>query len=106
MVAGVTHGQHQRFFRRFVMSNVIGSCSVCGGNVVVHSMEISPVPTCQKCGARAKRNVIEMEPRPPATTPVPLRGPWSGYSGRDTVAEDILDRAENDCLDREEGYGW
>ncbi len=52
------------------MSNVLGTCSVCGGRVVLPASWMSvlpPVPTCEKCGATMKGHgpVIEMEPRLP-----------------------------------------
>lgn len=36
------------------MSNVLGTCSICGGPVMVPEFwggSIPPTPTCQKCGA-------------------------------------------------------
>lgn len=50
------------------MNKVIGTCSLCGGQVCVptiyHSV-VPPRPQCVRCGAVAKRTgpVIEMEPR-------------------------------------------
>lgn len=51
---------------------VIGSCSICGGNVVAYTgawMSIlpPPLPTCTHCGAvnaRSELPVIPMVPRP------------------------------------------
>jgi hypothetical protein len=47
---------------------VIGTCSICGGKVVVYqSMEGASVPTCTSCGAvkRETMPVIPMEPTRP-----------------------------------------
>lgn len=51
------------------MNDVIGSCSICGGQVlcprVWHGV-IPPVPTCSQCGATASVGpVIPMVPRQP-----------------------------------------
>jgi hypothetical protein len=46
------------------MDNVIGTCSLCGGPVVLPSMMVHPVAHCQKCGARQKQPhgpVVPME---------------------------------------------
>jgi hypothetical protein len=50
----------------------VGTCSNCGGNVVVPTFYYSthtPIPTCEKCGYTAKASgpVIPMEkpPSPP-----------------------------------------
>lgn len=46
------------------MSNAIGTCSKCGGAVVMPPMMVNPVACCQNCGARAKHGhgpVIPME---------------------------------------------
>jgi hypothetical protein len=47
------------------MDMVIGSCSICGGNVVVpkvwYGMQ-TPMPTCSKCGAIEQLPVIKMAP--------------------------------------------
>lgn len=54
-------------------TNVIGTCSLCGGAVTVPAIWhgiIPPVPTCAKCGATAKQYgpTIEMErPTKPIT---------------------------------------
>lgn len=48
------------------MDNRIGTCSLCGGPVVMPAMMVNPVPCCQHCGAHPKHPhgpVIEMEPR-------------------------------------------
>jgi rRNA maturation protein Nop10 len=36
------------------MDNRVGTCSKCGGPVVVPLMMIHPTPHCQQCGAIAK----------------------------------------------------
>lgn len=47
---------------------IIGICSLCGGNVVVWSGPywsiIPPTPFCQRCGAREAKHlpIIDMEP--------------------------------------------
>lgn len=57
----------------------IGTCSLCGGSVVVPEYAIHPVPHCDRCGAIAKvphGPVVEME-RPvkaPLPTNVIFRG--------------------------------
>ncbi len=48
---------------------VIGTCSVCGGRVLVPSVwwgVIPPVPTCESCHATARSHgpVIDMLPAP------------------------------------------
>lgn len=49
---------------------IIGTCSLCGGPVVVPDVFYSvlpPIPRCRDCGARMKRSygrVILMEPSP------------------------------------------
>lgn len=50
---------------------IVGTCSMCGGPVVLpmvwHSV-VPPVPTCMDCGAIKKRShgpTIDMERRPP-----------------------------------------
>ena len=49
---------------------IVGSCSLCGGEVVVPRFiwsVIEPIPTCRKCGAteaKKKLPVIDMEPSP------------------------------------------
>lgn len=50
----------------------IGTCSLCGGRVVVDSVHMSvvpPTPTCERCGAvKAEHGpVIDMTPAPVAT---------------------------------------
>lgn len=47
------------------MSIPIGTCSNCGGPVVVPSMMINPVRHCERCGATARHPygpVIDMVP--------------------------------------------
>lgn len=50
-------------------STTIGTCSRCGGPVMVPSVwmgVVPPVPTCARCGATAKQSfgkTIEMEPK-------------------------------------------
>lgn len=49
------------------MNEQIGKCSHCGGRVTMPrswSSVVPPVPTCERCGARAKDKspTIEMEP--------------------------------------------
>ena len=56
------------------MTNAIGRCSICGGDVVipVHWSAVVPsVPTCTSCGAvkRQRLPTVEMEP------PQKWRGP-------------------------------
>lgn len=58
------------------MSYVLGSCSICGGDVTMPNAWYStkpPVPTCASCGAKAKPSlpVIEMQPGKPAKMPLP-----------------------------------
>lgn len=46
------------------MDNRVGTCSLCGGPVVLPSMMLHPVPCCARCGAQAKNPhgpVIPME---------------------------------------------
>lgn len=51
------------------MNEVIGQCSICGGDVVqpihFHSVK-TPRPYCERCGAVMKdsRPIVEMEPLP------------------------------------------
>ena len=50
------------------MNSCIGTCSLCGGRVVVPEvwMSVEPtVPECESCGATKREHgpVIEMEPR-------------------------------------------
>lgn len=50
------------------MNNVIGRCSICGGNVTIPEVWMStrrPVPRCENCGAVADNGlpVIRMIPR-------------------------------------------
>jgi hypothetical protein len=51
---------------------IIGSCSICGGNVTVPDTWYGinpPVPRCDSCGAiKRTRPVIDMEPVPVAPT--------------------------------------
>lgn len=47
------------------MNQRIGSCSLCGGDVVGyvgawHSITPPPPPTCTLCGAKAAADVIQM----------------------------------------------
>lgn len=47
---------------------VIGTCSNCGGDVVVHGVQYStrPLPPrCRSCGATARKPVIDMAPPAP-----------------------------------------
>lgn len=48
------------------MNNVIGKCSICGGDVSIPAYMVNPKPSCEKCGAVVKMPTIEME-RPRAT---------------------------------------
>lgn len=46
----------------------VGTCSICGGAVVVPTVWMSiipPVPTCSQCGATAAQHgpLIQMQPR-------------------------------------------
>lgn len=46
------------------MENRIGTCSICGGAVVMPNMMVNPVPHCTGCGAYARNPhgpVIPME---------------------------------------------
>lgn len=48
------------------MSNIIGKCGNCGGDVILH-IAISPKPYCVECGSNSKENglpVLDMEPAP------------------------------------------
>jgi hypothetical protein len=63
------------------MNNVIGTCSLCGGPVVVPSMMINPVALCSRCGAARKTSygpVIPMEPPSPARRYVDSDDPSCG----------------------------
>lgn len=49
------------------MDTRVGTCSECGGPVVVPSMMVNPTPHCLRCGAIARNPhgpVIPMEPEP------------------------------------------
>lgn len=51
------------------MSQRVGTCSICGGDVYGHrgawSATVPPPPdTCRKCGAVSKSDIIKMYPRP------------------------------------------
>ena len=49
------------------MTNLIGTCSICGGPVELPSMMVNPVPCCKNCGAVARNPhgpVIQMQPKP------------------------------------------
>lgn len=51
------------------MNTILGSCSLCGGNVIGHSggwhaIVPPPSPRCIQCGAVAAANVIPMVPAP------------------------------------------
>ncbi len=65
------------------MNRTIGTCSNCGGRVVVPTVWMSvvpPVPHCEKCGSSAAQphgGVIEMEPKKPE-----LPGPLLPRVGR------------------------
>lgn len=51
------------------MEQVIGTCSECGGPVVLPSFMVNPYPVCKRCGAAAQAAygpVIPMTPRKPA----------------------------------------
>ena len=59
----------------------IGTCSICGGPVMIPDVwysTIPPIPTCGRCGAR-KRDpygpVVEMSPAVPSATPDQSIGP-------------------------------
>jgi len=59
---------------------VIGTCSLCGGDVTVHEMwaAVTPdVPRCQSCGATAKK------PEPPV---IPMERTTVGVTRRDGMA--------------------
>lgn len=46
------------------MDNCIGTCSICGGPVIMPSMMVNPVASCQQCGAHPRNlhgPVIPME---------------------------------------------
>ena len=49
------------------MKIVLGTCSLCGGNVTIPAMYhsiVPPTPTCESCGAVKARPVIDMKPAP------------------------------------------
>lgn len=65
---------------------VIGTCSICGGDVVAHDgawygVCPPPPPQCQRCGARPKAPMIEMDRRTAwqiqRTVPLITRVDWS-----------------------------
>lgn len=67
------------------MTHTIGTCSLCGGRVVLHEhwMSVNPqIPHCESCGARAAEPhgpVIPMEPPARDWPPQPdeaLDGLW------------------------------
>lgn len=48
------------------MDNRIGTCSICGGPVVMPTMMVNPIACCQQCGAHPTQPhgaVIPMTPR-------------------------------------------
>jgi len=48
------------------MDSRIGTCSICGGPVIVPAMMVNPVPHCANCGAIAQNPhgpIIPMQPR-------------------------------------------
>ena len=50
------------------MYRVIGTCSQCGGKVVIHDVWsgiFPPTPTCQRCHATVKPPVITTTPAKP-----------------------------------------
>lgn len=56
-------------------SQVVGTCSLCGGDVVLPVVFWSvapPPPTCTRCGAQAAAPALPVIPM----TPVPARQPW------------------------------
>ncbi len=61
------------------MNHTIGTCSNCGGRVVLsaHWMSVKPeIPHCESCGARVAQphgHVIEMEPPKKSASPFPDR---------------------------------
>ena len=65
---------------------VIGSCSICGGDVVAvgargwWSVAPPPPPTCRSCGAVAQnhRRTIPMVPAAPAPDPSRVEIRWDG----------------------------
>lgn len=58
------------------MDNRIGTCSECGGAVVVPMYSVNPTPHCEHCGA------IPMAPHGPV---IPMRRPGSVLSERGTA---------------------
>jgi len=55
------------------IARVLGSCSLCGGDVTTPttwSGTSPPEPTCRRCGAVAAKPVIPMV-RPSVGTPIP-----------------------------------
>ena len=64
------------------MYNIVGTCSLCGGRVMVpqvyHSV-VPPTPTCESCGATAATSgpVIPMVPRRPGV------GQWKDPNSTD-----------------------
>lgn len=77
---------------------IIGTCSVCGGNVTVHTnwMCVVPdVPKCESCGARkAAGPVIDMVP----SRPSPARQPWTGYGNEDWRTGGSSPRIQSDTV--------
>jgi len=48
------------------VTNIIGTCSLCGGRVVVPMHSVNPTPVCETCGALAARPYgpfVPMQPK-------------------------------------------
>jgi len=63
------------------MQQRVGTCSICGGDVVGHRgawFAVVPPPpdTCTQCGATTRSNVIEMVPRRPWRSRPLRRDEW------------------------------
>lgn len=74
--------------RRFVMNEVIGICSHCGGRVVLPSVWYGiypPEPRCESCGATKKRSLPVIEMEPPRPTRISPHFPYMRSDGVDDV---------------------
>jgi len=89
------------------MYTVIGSCSLCGGEVRQHTGPwmgvIPPVPTCSSCGATLKLPVVPMQP---------ARREFPDFSDRTTSTarsalrlEDVIAVSERKRREELEGLG-
>ena len=77
---------------------VIGSCSICGGNVVAyvgawHSVLPPPPPTCSHCGAVDARSTLPVIPMVPKQHRVYTNtGPWQRQNINDNPLLDFYRR--------------